>query len=167
MLKTAHVAIYGNQSILRVYCHQCQTYALVVEGSKACCLAAYESSDDEPPVRARRMTQSEERRRSLSRAAKKGILEQQKGLCFYCDREIGSTVYTSHKAVTLRLHWDHMVPFSHQRNNSRANYAAACHKCNHWKSNLIFDSIEGIRAHVKTKWERFLAGDEGVRKFGL
>ncbi len=67
------------------------------------------------------------RRRTPKKAMKVRILEAQRGLCLYCDMEIGSQITRDGKPVTLRINWDHFIPYSYLAHNPADNWVAACH----------------------------------------
>jgi hypothetical protein len=100
------------------------------------------------------------------------ILEQQGGRCLYCDCEFGSTIYRKGKAITVRLNWDHVVPFAYSRTSVGVDFVAACHVCNGIKTCLMFDSVNQAREHIlavrqqrgypRTAWEARTADDEVI-----
>ena len=87
-----------------------------------------------------------------SAAIKKLILDLQQGRCFYCERVLGSTVMLRRRRITLKCHYDHLVPYSYSQNNQTENFVAACHVCNRWKFNLIFQTIEEAAVYLNGKW---------------
>lgn len=87
-------------------------------------------------------------------ADRKRILREQGNLCLYCDRMFGSRITLRGRVVSLRLTWDHQVPWAYSRNNSAENFVAACHICNATKNKLMFGSLDEIREHCERYWAR-------------
>jgi len=73
--------------------------------------------------------------------------------CLYCSRQFGSVVWRGRQRSTLRINWDHMVPYSYSRNNTTGNFAAACQICNGIKGAIMFESIEKARVHINGRWK--------------
>lgn len=147
----AHLALYGNVGIPRVFCQQCQQTALVIKGIKQCC----DRPDTEELKGIERIIEPEGYRKgSPPKAQQKGILQAQGYRCLYCDRRLGSTAWYKGRYIVLRLHWDHVIPYEYNQNNETSNFVAACHVCNHWKSDFVFNSLEEIQIYVTEKWQR-------------
>lgn len=157
--KKAHVGLYGHVGMVRGFCRSCDSFAFVIDGRVRCC---GEKFVDEPN-HFRRMTQVPDVRRWVPVEVRRRKLEEQEGRCFYCFQRLKSRVSVGGYRVFLRLEWDHMVPFSFDRNDDEANLAAVCHKCNNWKSNLVFNSIEEIRIYVEEKWQALMDGRRKMR----
>jgi hypothetical protein len=51
-------------------------------------------------------------------------------------------VFRKERPVTLRLNWDHYVPFAFLAKNPSDNWRAACHVCNGLKSAVMYGEIE-------------------------
>lgn len=146
------LALYGNTKIPRIYCNDCERWALVVDDVRQCCDRRI--GDDEEINKYHRIIEPEGFRSRPSMAEQRAILNRQRDRCLYCDRRFGSLVWYKGKRVTLRRHWDHLVPFDYARDNNDTNFVAACHVCNHWKSSKIFGCLEEIQVYVTEKWER-------------
>jgi 5-methylcytosine-specific restriction endonuclease McrA len=98
----------------------------------------------------------EHRRLKPSLAICDRILENQDHRCFYCARRFGSRVRSGRRTVSLKLNWDHLVPFSYAQNNQTENFVAACHRCNAWKGSLVFQTLEDAQVYLLNKWEEDL-----------
>jgi 5-methylcytosine-specific restriction enzyme A len=59
----------------------------------------------------------------------------QKGVCYYCNREVGRT----------QLTMDHLIPLSRGGKSKKGNVVAACKECNNKKKYL-----------VPLEWEEYL-----------
>lgn len=147
----AHLALYGNVGIPRVFCQECQQYALVINGIKQCC-----DRRDEAEIKGvERIIEPEgHRKHGPPKSQQSKILESQGHRCLYCDRRLGSTAWYKGKEIILRLHWDHVIPYEYGQSNELSNFVAACHVCNHWKSDFVFNSLEEIQIHVAERWQR-------------
>ena len=143
-----HIAIYGNVRIVRAYCDQCENTALIIRGKFSCCDSAFSDS----PTSFKRICEPEFRRSVPTREMQKLILKIQQGCCFYCDRMFNSTVIVHHRKRKLKLCWDHLVPFAYSQNNNTENFVAACHLCNSWKSDRVFQTIEEAKVFLALKW---------------
>lgn len=134
--RTAHLALYGNASLERVYCYPCAGWTLVRSGTRLCC----DRHEHRQPVAAIRMSQPEFRRRLPPKWIRDEILAEQGDACLYCERTFDG--------FEVKLQWDHLLPWSHTMNNRDHNFAAACHECNQAKSNLIFATVDDARAYI-------------------
>lgn len=144
-----HFALYGNAKIERAYCHICQGFAFVRGNSLACC----GSPAPEPTKAAKRMSETEKRRKIPGRAFQVWQLEYQDGKCFYCQIHLGGYAFRNGRAIKLKIHWDHLVPYSYSQNNKPVNFVASCHICNMIKRALMFQTVEEARIYVYLKRE--------------
>lgn len=146
MEKKTHLALYGNQKIIRAYCAACDGFALVIDGLLACC---DEKFTEEPPHAAKRVTHPESVRKLPPIADRRRVLLEQDYRCFYCLRSFGAMVTRfkdgERHTVTLRHCWDHLVPWVYGQNNYPYNFVAACQVCNSIKAAHIYQSIEEAR----------------------
>lgn len=124
--------------------------AFVQDGLMACCDRAVFVQ----PNSVKRMTMPEERRKGPSKHARRTKLAAQENKCLYCSRTFGSFVEVKGAVFKLRVAWDHMLPFAYSLNNVDANFAAACHVCNGWKSDHIFQTLEEAQAYLLERWSR-------------
>ena len=44
------------------------------------------------------------------------------------------------------------MPYAYSLNNLSANFGAACHICNGWKSDHVFQSLDEARVYLSGKW---------------
>ncbi len=146
-----HIAIYGNTGIRRELCSRCRRYAFVVSGKMACCDLPVE----EPPVESlplKRMSAAPRMvRKRPSRDWQEAILKEQEEKCFYCNLPFESEVYRGNRAITLKLHWDHVNPYVYSLDNKDQNFVAACHVCNLIKHCFIFGSADEARIYITEK----------------
>ena len=98
--------------------------------------------------------------------AQKIMLEEQDNRCFWCDRRFGSTAFVRNRKRIIKLHWDHIVPYSFGADNTPRNFVAACSVCNSWKSSMMFNTIEEVRIYLYGKWKEAETQD-GTAVFGL
>jgi len=143
-----HKSYYGNICMDRMYCEECGTYCLIIDGIKQCC--------DEPvkvtkSKKIKIMSPPEKKRRCLSKKDRVAILEKQGNKCFYCGREFGSYYYRDGKKKVLKLHYDHIMPYVGTYNNNAKNIVAACHICNLIKSSHVFKTIEQAKDHINDR----------------
>jgi hypothetical protein len=149
----AHVVLFGSVALRRVYCGPCESFALVRKDGTLCCCDSKIPADLEYR-KIKRVVEPEQVRRLPPVQERRLILQEQENRCLYCERQFGTSVFRKQKWVKLKLHWDHMVPFSYQQNNSVSNYAAACHLCNLFKSAMIFQTLEEARIYLQAAWEK-------------
>jgi len=146
----ANLALYGNVGIIRVFCQECQRTALVIRNVRQCCDRLLNEDVDGTE----RIIEPEATKRYPNAKEKVVILRRQHDCCLYCGRRLGSLAWYKGKQVTLRINYDHVLPFEYSRDNSLGNFVAACHVCNHWKSSRIFNYLEEIQIYVTEKWQR-------------
>jgi len=148
--ETNQLALYGNVRFRRATCQVCNEVALVVRGVFQCCGL----KDETQPQTIRRMSEPWFGRRPLSKFEKARILREQSNACFYCFRRFGSTIWKRTRQKTLRIHWDHMIPWIHSQDNSASNHVAACQICNQIKSDRFFSGPDEARAFLSNEWAR-------------
>src|SRR5689334_22301640 len=144
------LSLYGNVGMLRTFCQDCQRMTLVIDNIRQCC----NRDDDGIIAGTERIVEPEYIKRSPSRTERIKILRRQHERCLYCGRRLGSLVWYKGKQIFLRVNYDHVLPFEYACDNSLGNFVAACHVCNHWKSDLIFNHLEEIQIYVTEKWQR-------------
>ncbi len=147
--KTDYIGLYGNVKLPKAWCNNCGGYSFVQDGELACC-GAHIAED---PQRYKRESIPEQRRRIIPQKERRKQLELQNYRCFYCDRGFGSTVYRKGRALKLKIHWDHMVPYSLTQNNSPTNFVAACHVCNGSKSSFVFQTVDEAKLYLLDRWK--------------
>lgn len=153
-----HFALYGNVRLLRAWCDECGGYAFILSGEFACCGKIHASSP--PPKKYKRMSEPVQKRHGISNEDKTKKLKNQDFRCFYCLRLFGDTVWLISGARTLKIHWDHMVPFAYSQNNHEKNFVAACQLCNLWKSSMMFQTVDEARIYLNGIWTDRLQKDE-------
>lgn len=142
-----YVSVYGNQSLAKVYCPDCQRYAFLVDGIKQCC----ETEQEFNGTRYKIESSVQEKRRSLY---KKRFLEksiEQNGKCYYCEYPFSQAFIRKNKIIILRIEVDHFIPYSYNCNNKALNFVLACHICNGIKSNKFFNTKEEAQEYI---WAR-------------
>ena len=146
-----HYAFYGNVRMERVFCDNCKTYSLVVDGGRACC---DEPFDNEDGMGYKVMSSPEPKRTTPTQYEKQDILQAQDGCCFYCGLEFGEVVWDNRKkkARTLKINWDHFTPYAYGFNNKSSNFVASCNICNRLKSSKVFDTIDEAKEYMKKRW---------------
>lgn len=142
-----HIALYGNVAVKRGYCSNCSGYAFIVDGRFRCCGERAEGQ----LKGAKRMMEAPNLRKSPSKAEQRAIIAAQNQRCFYCELLFGSTVYRKARAFTLRICWDHVIPWVYGLDNRNQNFVAACQICNSLKSTVMFSSIEAARTFLNEK----------------
>jgi hypothetical protein len=153
------VALYGNVAIERALCPECQHVGFVLDGRTVCCGM---SPNDRPQIY-KQFSEPARRRRHPSKGLREQLLREQKGLCLYCDREFGSYYQFGTHQVLVRIVWDHMVPLAWRSQNGDRNFAAACARCNGWKADRLFDTVQDARDYLGEKWTRYLQRGMRVR----
>lgn len=145
----SHIALYGNVTLTRGWCHDCSGYALVIKGKFACCDREY----SDMPRMVKRMSTPEDVRRLPPLRDRRAQLSEQEGKCFYCLREFGRKVYKHGvKPVVLRVNWDHVLPYSYSQDNHALNFVAACQICNGFKSSRIYATVWDAQVAIATRW---------------
>ena len=82
----------------------------------------------------------------------KPYLKKQDNKCYWCGREIGSFLIRYNKVIILRVHMDHVLPYSFIQSNPKENYVASCHICNSFKSSKIFATESECRLFLLKRW---------------
>jgi len=139
-----HLAVYGNTSLERAFCKQCQGFALVFDGKLACC---GEPARGRAKI-ARQMVQAQQRRNGPSASFQRAQLLRQDGECLYCEMNLDGVVFRNGTPRMIQTHWDHIIPYSYSQNNKEINFVASCHVCNGIKSNKVFQDLEDARTYI-------------------
>src|SRR5688572_22071623 len=93
------------------------------------------------------------RRRRPSADIRAAILARQNDRCLYCEHRFGTFVRRRGRVISLRLHWDHFVPYAYGQTNEKHNWVAACHVCNGIKYCRMFDTVRDAQAYILARWE--------------
>jgi hypothetical protein len=148
MLRKDYIGIYGNVNLRKSWCVSCQQMAIVLRGLLQCC----EKPIDCDPQRFKRESIAEQRRHLPPAEDRRAQLKMQENRCIYCERQFGSRVYRKMRLVRLRICWDHFVPYALMQDNRAVNFVAACHLCNSWKSDKVFQTLTDARLYLYAKW---------------
>lgn len=132
------LAVYGKVMIERLWCKGCEMFSFVRNGCYVCCGEPVETE----PNKYKRMSEPPQHRLKPPKKYRDAQLEKQGGRCFYCGVRFGSVRMRRGKPVTIRLQWDHRLPYKYSQNNSSENFVAACHVCNAIKNDKMFDDLE-------------------------
>lgn len=142
------VYMYGNVVLVRELCPKCGGYSFIRDGKTLCCR---QKVNVERPDKIFRVSESPLKRRKPSKRERDEILAQQRYECFYCGQPFNSVHLRHKKPVTLRINWEHFVPFSYSQDNRKHNFVAACHVCNGIKAALHFSSIIHAMVYISLK----------------
>lgn len=145
-----HYAQYGNVMLRRIVCPECKEFAFIIKNKMRCCDL---DIDEFNARKIKLMTSSEPRRRLPNALARDIILNIQKNTCFYCGEKFGTLFWNNSKncPVYLKIHWDHLEPYSFSYNNLSENFVASCNICNGIKSNLMFKNLKELKGYVRRK----------------
>lgn len=143
-----YVAFYGNVKIEKAWCRDCDGYAFVVDELLVCCGVRVTGL----PTYTKREAEPDTRRQNLPDSVKRDKLDEQHHRCFYCDRSFGLIVHRRGKSMRLRVHYDHMVPYSYSYNSDGDNFVAACHVCNTLKHDFVFNTLEEAQLFLFNRW---------------
>lgn len=149
MKNKRHLAYYGTRSIPRGKCPTCRTTAVVLENKFKCCGERVELG---VISKLKRMSDVAVGRKVPTKARQIELLNEQDYRCFYCTRKFDSVVYRGSKAIKLKLHWDHQLPYAYSMSNRDSNFVAACHVCNGIKSSFVYRTIEEARIDITERW---------------
>lgn len=151
------MALYGNRMMAKGRCESCDCTAFIVDGKLTCCKSPVKPSTGT----SHRESTTEMRRKKPSLATQNRILDNQFQRCIYCGLRFDATVQyvgknkskrASLKVITLRVTWDHLVPYTYTANNRDENFVAACQVCNAIKGAKLFYSIDEAIDYVRKRW---------------
>ena len=138
---------YGNTLLLRGYCKECGTTAIILDGKLQCCDKTYTKEASKYFLR-RKEVPALNHRKTLPPGKIKKKLEEQENKCIYCGIHFGEPYYRKGKVRFTEVHWDHFTPFTYSQNNKKNNFVAACSICNQLKSNKIFLDVDDARKYI-------------------
>ncbi|WP_407563352.1 hypothetical protein [Streptomyces sp. 184] len=102
------------------------------------------------------------RRRAPLKADKERIITKQGYVCLYCEIPLSTVIRRGRREITLKVNWDHFVPYAYSLRNPSDNWVLACHVCNGIKLARMFDSVEAARQAILP--ERIAKGYESPRE---
>ena len=139
--------IAGSTTLRRCYCETCGEYVLV-EFSEVVCR---ECNEPLPlPIDRTRILSG--KKRYLSKKEKDAALRNSDGTCYWCNRKLGMFLIRNEKMISLKLNYDHRVPYSYVQNH--IFLVVSCHICNAFKSNLMFKTEDECREYLSRKWDK-------------
>jgi 5-methylcytosine-specific restriction endonuclease McrA len=145
-------ALYGNVRLVRSWCTDCKSNALVIDGILQCC-----DRKAEDPATVRRMSEPVGRRKLPPKHDRDEQLWFQDHRCLYCFKSFGSYGGVIRgRLIRVKLVWDHVVPYSYSQDNRSVNFVASCQRCNGAKSSKVFKTIDDARIWLL---ERAVWGD--------
>lgn len=143
--------ICGNIVLYQHFCPECDDYTLTGEIEFKCdCGKKTREEIKETEI------VCHAKRDRLKKKIKFELLNRQGYKCFWCNREFDSLIVKDGKETILRIHYDHIIPFSYLQGNPRNNWCASCHVCNSMKSNKMFKTEKEIRSYLNKKWKKYL-----------
>lgn len=147
----------GNATLFRVACPNCRAINLSGENIILCveCKMKFEAKTD----RVRVLINKKQRNR-IKAATKRRIIEQQKNRCFWCGTNLNGYYILRGRMNKTRTHFDHVVPFVYQQNDSEENLVASCNICNGIKSCLVFESNEACRHYILKKRQKLISNED-------
>lgn len=92
------------------------------------------------------------RRKAPPAAIRRDVLDTQRDRCLYCGHQFGTIIRRGTRTLSLRLNWDHFIPYSYGLTNAGNNWVAACHVCNGIKSNRMFETVSRAKQYILTRW---------------
>lgn len=143
-MKKHVMAVYGSVSLERGYCKDCGQMAIIKNGLLQCC----DSPAEGLPNKFERMSEPFFGRRTPTKSEKDRILNNQENKCFYCGVTFGSMRFRNGSPFTVKIEWDHQLPFIYSQNNRAENFVAACVVCNRIKSSHVFQTVEEAQVHL-------------------
>lgn len=151
------VSMYGSTRLITKYCNDCDMYAFVIDNILQCCNKVLV---EVIPTYTKREVTGPYNRTRPNKETRLELLELYDNRCVYCSREFGSFVTVGKREIEVYLNWDHAVPFSYSNDNTSGNFLPACHRCNSWKSNLMFQTIEEAQVYLVGKWADWLGNKQ-------
>jgi 5-methylcytosine-specific restriction endonuclease McrA len=146
-MKKHAIALYGSVALERGYCNNCKSMAIIKGGKFQCC----GSPVQDVPSKFERMSEPLFARKTPTKADKDRIVNQQGNQCFYCGVTFGSFRFRRGLPFTIKIEWDHKLPFAYSQNNQTDNFVASCHVCNHIKSDHLFQTVDEARVYLSDK----------------
>lgn len=146
------VALYGRVKTVRFYCSRRYRRGIWLDEDGEdflCCGEAVSTV----PTDIERISEGARGRAQPGRAERRRILKEQDGRCAYCDKVFRASYLWRGRLHPVLLVWDHRIPYAYDQNNHASNFVAACYRCNAWKADHLFETIEEVRAYVARKWE--------------
>ena len=146
-----HKAIYGKTALLRGKCPECKEEAFVIDNEYQCCgLTATIPSH----IGIQKITQGKIRTKTriLSPKTRIKILKEQSHRCFYCRCDLENSWYITRKAKRpkkIKIHFDHVVPWTYSEDDSVVNMVATCNLCNSYKGTRVFNSLKQLKEYLK------------------
>jgi hypothetical protein len=103
------------------------------------------------PLRINHVNKSSRRRKKPTPTRQEFILETQNDRCFYCGLKLNDWYHDGKFARKREIHWDHVSPWVHSRNNNNDNFVASCNTCNGIKHDHVFETVEEAAEYIREK----------------
>ena len=147
----------GSVVLFRWVCHKCNEEQF--EGTTVCPKCKIDAGKHDA-VR----TVVGAKRKSPPAKVRKEILANQDHKCAWCGRPFGASYWDGkrQKYAELRIHWDHILPYSVTEDNSQENFTAACSVCNGIKSSKVFSNPRDLAVYIDRKWRLKLSKEHIV-----
>lgn len=146
-----YMGVYGCVTIEKSYCLECNGFFIVKNGILQCC----DKRVFARPEKWKRESLATGERARPSMVYQKEQLHLQGHRCLYCEKVFGFKVQHKRKVVTLRVHWDHFIPYAYLQASPDRNFVAACQICNSLKSAKYFQTLEEVRLYVATARSKY------------
>ena len=120
-----HIGLYGKSALIKDKCPSCQDYAFVIDNKFQCC-------DTYAPLRNYSKIIRYSKIDNLRCIPRTDYmieqLKRQNNQCFYCGLDLFKAQWNNKrvKYITLKVNWDHCIPYSFYEDNRDINFVAAC-----------------------------------------
>jgi len=150
--------VCGSVSLYRLKCPQCDEFNLSANSSFRCDCGMRYSEKEVTKLR----VEAKGKRVRLPKKLRDAIVSNQGGVCYWCGNKFGIPYYRkkTNNVVRLRVHIDHLNPFSYTQNSERSNLVASCSVCNLHKSAKMFENESDCREYLIIKLnKKILTGE--------
>jgi len=144
--------IYGKIEMYRLYCPLCKNRLLDSVGDFYCeCGFSIKRNEWD-----RLVYEAITKRYNCPAHIRRELKSKQNGKCYWCNRPLGTLYEKDGKIKTLKIHYDHKVPFYFIRSNPDRNWCIACNICNLFKRNRLYRKESKMREYLLKKWDEKL-----------
>ena len=150
--------VCGDVVLYRAVCPECSEYNL--SGKRTFKCACGKGYDESTAGRVRYIATRPKRK--VLRKYAKPLAMMQNNCCYWCYIKFGSLIlkkdrHRGYEQKEIKIHVDHIIPYSYVGNSDPDNLCAACSICNAWKYNKHFKGEYETQQYLKSKWDAALA----------
>lgn len=149
-------SFYGENSLLKKYCHSCKQYSFIEDDEFICCGKPITKKKTKIIIKQEVSFTKKNYRKRIPEKIKKEFFKSGKAECTYCGCDL----------TLENIQFDHFIPFCFNKSNFHKNRVPICGLCNRIKSDNIFNTIEEAKNYI-AKRKKILMRERMIHKLPM